>query len=91
MSNAIATTTTANSHLPPRRSPQIAQVPVPTPQVPFPTAQVPVPTAQEPLNLSPSPDPSLDTNCTPPTTSEFPPRKTTSRLEPFHLTYDFQP
>ena len=77
MSNAIATTTTANSHLPPRRSPQIAQVPVPT--------------AQEPLNLSPSPDPSLDTNCTPPTTSEFPPRKTTSRLEPFHLTYDFQP
>jgi hypothetical protein len=79
-----------------RRSPQIAQVPVPSAQVPvpsaqvpvpsaqvpFPTAQAPVPTAKEALNLSPSPDPSLDTNAFPPTTSDSPPQKTTSPLEP---------
>jgi len=91
MSNAIATTTTANNPLPPHRSLQTAQVTFPTPQVPFPTAQVPVPTPQEPLNLSPSPDPSLDASAIPPTTSEFASQKTTSPLEPFHLTYDFQP
>jgi len=83
MSTAIATTTTPNSPLPPRRSLQTAQVPFPTPQVTFPSAQVPFPTPQEPLNLSPSPNPSLDATATPPTTFDSPPQKSTSPLEPY--------
>jgi len=66
--------------------PQIAQVPFPIAQVPFLTAQVTVPTAQEPLNLSTSPNLSLNTNATLPTTSASLPEKTTPQLEPFEAT-----
>ncbi len=59
------------------------QAPLPTAKAPLPSAQATVPTPQEPLNLSPSPDAPLDTNANAQTTSESPPQKTTSPLEPF--------
>jgi len=58
MSNAIATTATANSQRPPRCSRQTPQVPFPTAQVPVPTAQVPVPSAQVPVPSAQVPVPS---------------------------------
>ena len=63
------------------RSPQSAQVPVPSAQVPVPSAQVPVPSAQEPLNLSTLPPHAFFTTLDDATTCEIPPRKMQLSLE----------